>query len=230
MFSPEIVDSDSFLEMPHTARLLYYDLGIRADDDGFVHPLKVVRLTGANPDDISILLAKGYIWRFDDGVVVITHWLINNKIPKDKYTQSIYFDRLEELRIGGIYSDKLPTGRPKQHLLALNSTKEPLKESFRDPLGVPQVRLGKDSEEKKKIIKKENKRVPLPPDQWADEFKEKYPNKQVPELLQQAYAWLQATGKVYKDYKQFYNYWLMRSNGSGSPSPYQRQDVDLSKV
>ena len=33
MFAKTIIDSDSFIDMPVTARLLYYDLAMRADDD-----------------------------------------------------------------------------------------------------------------------------------------------------------------------------------------------------
>lgn len=36
MFSLDIVDSDQFTDLPTTARLLYYELGTRADDDGFI--------------------------------------------------------------------------------------------------------------------------------------------------------------------------------------------------
>ena len=34
MFAKTIIDSDAFIDMPVTARLLYYDLSMRADDDG----------------------------------------------------------------------------------------------------------------------------------------------------------------------------------------------------
>ena len=37
MFSLSVVDTDKFLEMPISSRLLYYELGMRADDDGFAH-------------------------------------------------------------------------------------------------------------------------------------------------------------------------------------------------
>ena len=36
MFAKSIIDTDTFIDMPATARLLYFDLGMRADDDGFV--------------------------------------------------------------------------------------------------------------------------------------------------------------------------------------------------
>ena len=43
MFSLSVVDTDKFLEMPATTQLLYFHLGMRADDDGFVSsPRKVL--------------------------------------------------------------------------------------------------------------------------------------------------------------------------------------------
>ena len=33
MFSLDVVDTDSFLDMPLTAQTLYFHLGMRADDD-----------------------------------------------------------------------------------------------------------------------------------------------------------------------------------------------------
>lgn len=36
MFSLSVVDTDRFLEMPSSTQALYFHLGMRADDDGFV--------------------------------------------------------------------------------------------------------------------------------------------------------------------------------------------------
>ena len=48
MFAKSIIDSDAFIEMPMSARLLYYDLSMRRDDDGFVNsPRKIMRIIGA---------------------------------------------------------------------------------------------------------------------------------------------------------------------------------------
>jgi hypothetical protein len=69
MFSLDIVDTDAFLDMPLSAQSLYFHLGMRADDDGFVSsPRKIVSLTGAAQDDIKILIAKGYVIRFESGM------------------------------------------------------------------------------------------------------------------------------------------------------------------
>ena len=84
MFAKTIIDSDSFLDMPVSARLLYYDLGMRADDDGFVNsPKKIMKMIGATQDDLSILILKKFIIPFESGVVVIKHWKIHNYIRKD---------------------------------------------------------------------------------------------------------------------------------------------------
>lgn len=90
MFSLDIVDSDNFLDMPSSSRCLYYDLGMRADDDGFVNPRKVIRLTNATEDDLKILIAKNYVLPFKSGVVVITHWKRNNHIRGDRYQPTMY--------------------------------------------------------------------------------------------------------------------------------------------
>ena len=59
MFAKTIIDSDAFLEMPISARLLYYDLAMRADDDGFIHnPKSVMRACGGTEDDLRILISK----------------------------------------------------------------------------------------------------------------------------------------------------------------------------
>lgn len=91
MFAKTIIDSDAFLDMPVTARLLYYDLSMRADDDGFVNsPKKIMRMVGASPDDLSILGLRKFIIPFESGVVVIKHWKIHNYIRKDTYNETKY--------------------------------------------------------------------------------------------------------------------------------------------
>lgn len=91
MFAKTIIDSDAFLDMPTSARLLYYDLGMRADDDGFVNsPKKIIRMTGASDDDLSVLIAKKFIIPFENGIVVIKHWRIHNYIRKDTYNETAY--------------------------------------------------------------------------------------------------------------------------------------------
>lgn len=98
MFSLKIIDSDSFIDMPVSARCLYFDLSMRADDDGFVSsPKKIMKMTGAGEDDLKILMAKNYIIPFDSGVCVIKHWRIHNYIQRDRYQETIYKEEKRQL-------------------------------------------------------------------------------------------------------------------------------------
>ena len=90
MFSPDIIASDAFLDMPTTSRELYFQLCMYADDDGFVSPKKIMRLVGASDDDLKILLTKRFVLPFETGVIVIKHWLIHNMIRKDRYKETRY--------------------------------------------------------------------------------------------------------------------------------------------
>src|SRR3990167_3968350 len=93
MFSKDIVGSDAFLDMPATSQLLYFHLGMEADDDGFVSsPSRISRTIGANDDDIKVLLGKRFIIAFPSGIIVIKHWKINNSIQVDMSEKSDAFD------------------------------------------------------------------------------------------------------------------------------------------
>ena len=58
MFSVDVTETDAFLEMPLTAQALYFHLGMRGDDDGFVsNPRSIVRVSGCSESDL-VTLAK----------------------------------------------------------------------------------------------------------------------------------------------------------------------------
>ena len=99
MFGSEIVTSDAFLDMPASTQALYFQLGMDADDDGFVNPRRIMRMISAGEDDLKILLAKRFLLPFETGVVVIKHWLIYNTIRKDRYKETRYLDEKATLRI-----------------------------------------------------------------------------------------------------------------------------------
>lgn len=138
MFAKTIIDSDAFIDMPMSARLLYYDLGMRADDDGFVNsPKKIMKMIGASQDDMRILAVRKFIIPFESGIVVIKHWKIHNYIRKDTYNETKYLDE-------------------KRQLETDENNSYHLKPGFRD-ISVDgsstQVRLGKDSIDKGSIDK-----------------------------------------------------------------------------
>lgn len=100
MFAKTIVLSDAFLDMPMSARCLYFTLGMFADDDGFVNsPRGIMRQCGASDDDLKVLLAKKFLLAFDSGVIVIKHWRINNYLQKDRYTPTKYLEEKATLTL-----------------------------------------------------------------------------------------------------------------------------------
>jgi hypothetical protein len=135
MFSKKIIDTDAFLDMPSTARLLYYDLAMRADDEGFIgSPKGVMRTTGASIDDINILIMRKFVIPFDSGVVVIRHWKIHNYIQNDRFKPTVYADEKAQLSKGSDNVYRLDTNCI-QNVSTLDT----------------QVRLGKDSKGKDSI-------------------------------------------------------------------------------
>lgn len=101
MFSKSIVSSARFLRMPQSSRLLYFDLGMAADDDGIVEAFTVIRTTGAAEDDLRVLAAKGFITVLNDDLVsFIRDWSINNQLRKDRYHPSLYAELLVKLGDG----------------------------------------------------------------------------------------------------------------------------------
>lgn len=90
MFDRAIIDTDRFMDLPMSAKALYFLLGMEADDEGFVSYKKVIRIHGGNEDDIKILIAKSFIIKFDTGVVVITDWNTNNYLDKNRTRPTEY--------------------------------------------------------------------------------------------------------------------------------------------
>lgn len=102
MFSLDIVDTDKFLEMPATTQLLYFQLGMHADDDGFVSsPKKIMKTISSSADDLRLLCVKNFIIPFDSGVVVIKDWKVSNEIKKDRYRPTIFQDEFSALSLNG---------------------------------------------------------------------------------------------------------------------------------
>ena len=108
MFSLKVIDTDEFLDMPQTTQLLYYNLAMRADDDGFIgNPKKIMRISGCGDDDMKVLIAKRFVIPFESGICVIRHWRIHNYIQSDRYCETEYLEEKKKLLINnGKYEPK----------------------------------------------------------------------------------------------------------------------------
>lgn len=205
MFAKTIIDSDAFLEMPISARLLYYDLAMRADDDGFINsPKKIMKFVGATNDDMNILILRKFIIPFDNGVVVIKHWRIHNYIRRDTYNETAY--------------------KEQKALLELDENKAYRIADFNVVDGsLTQVRLGKDSIGKDSINIKESvtkvtpKKNFIPP--TVSEV-QKYCSERQNNVDAQAFVdfyeskgWMVGKNKM-KDWKAAVRTWERSSGGS----------------
>lgn len=138
MFSKEVTTSDLFVDMPSSSQLLYFHLGMEADDEGFIGNAKMLsRAYGSNNDDLKLLEAKGFIIAFPSGVTVVKDWNMNNKIRKDRQKPTIYTEEKTLLSLDSKGSYLL--GNQVSTIPQPNDNQM----SAQDRIG--EVRLGKDS-------------------------------------------------------------------------------------
>lgn len=103
MFSLDVVDTDRFLDMPSSTQALYFHLGMRADDDGFVaSPKRTTAMCGCSADDLNLLAAKGFVRPFESGVLVIVDWKKNNLLRPDRYTPTQFQKEKAQLGIPAV--------------------------------------------------------------------------------------------------------------------------------
>ena len=202
MFAKTIVLSDAFLDMPLSARCLYFTLGMLADDDGFVNsPKSIMRQAGASQDDLNLLFVKRFILNFDSGVIVIKHWRIHNYIRSDRYKESKYIEEKSTLEIdqNGAYTERYTNGIPD--VTQVVSTLD------------TQVRLGKVSLGKASVGEDNEEAAPPKPtrhkyglyenvlltDEDYQKLKEEFPHD-YSDRIERLSEYIASTGKKYKSH------------------------------
>lgn len=126
MFAKTVVDSDAFLDLPVSSQALYFHIGVRADDDGFVNnPKKITRITSCTDEDLQKLVDNGFLISFNSGVVVVTHWRMNNQLRGDRYKGTVCVNEKEQLFIqsNGVYTLNSEQGARLVDLVANLATK-----------------------------------------------------------------------------------------------------------
>ena len=201
MFSQKIVGSDAFLEMSTSTRELYFQLGMYADDDGFISPRKIMRMIGASDDDLKMLVAKKFVLPFDNGVLVIKHWKMNNEIKSDRYKSTEYYEQKQMLFLkeNNAYTFDSTQG------ISLIKTKCIQNVSKTDT----QVRLGKDR------LGKDREILNPPSEELIAEMTLKYEctPTQVKNKCDAIINYCDSKTKTYKDYKAVLRTWLNKDFG-----------------
>lgn len=128
MFDRAVIDTDRFMDLPVSAKALYFLLGMEADDEGFVSYKKVLRIHGGTEDDMKVLNAKSFVILFKSGVVVITDWHKNNWLDSRRIKKTEYVDEKELLALNKenvyVLSECLANAKREEYRVEENSIEE----------------------------------------------------------------------------------------------------------
>ena len=193
MFSLDVVDTDAFLDLPSSSQALYFHLGMRADDDGFVSsPKRITATVGASPDDLKLLVAKGFIIPFESGVCVIRDWKINNYLRPDRYTPTLYQE--EKAQLPAMLSGGMSNGIPH-----VTPTVDPGKD-----------RLEERTDKREKADMPPHKRFIPPSIKEVSDYCQERGNGIDPQRFLDYYdanGWVQGKGKPIRDWKAALRTW-----------------------
>ncbi|MCD8069074.1 MAG: hypothetical protein LUE87_09350 [Lachnospiraceae bacterium] len=230
MFSLGVIDSDKFIEMPASSQNLYFHLGMRADDDGFVaSPKKILKFLGCGNDDLNILISRGYVIPFESGVIVIVDWKENNQLRSDRYHPTKFQTEMSQLaEINGSYAlatKRETIGIPNGNQLADNLEPEVSIGKYR--LGEGSVESISTKPEEAIEVSEEKSGITLPLLDGTDYnvstekisvWEKAYPAVDVRQELYKMIAWLNSNTekrKTRRGIDRFINNWLERSQNKG---------------
>lgn len=241
MFAKSIINSARFLRMPATSRLLYYDLGMAADDDGVVEAFAVMRMTGAVEDDLRVLVTKGFVTILDEDELVayINDWSVSNQLRADRKIDSVYQELLLKIVPDAQIIQKTEradrrrkTGRPADNQGTNNGRPADNQGTEEDSIGKDRLDKGsldKDNigysgaepeQEKNRIYSLElidGSLFPIYQDD-IDKWSSAYPAVDVMAQLRRMDAWLASNPKRRKTkngVKRFINRWLSDEQDKG---------------
>ena len=232
MFSLDVIDTDKFMDMPLSAQALYFHLGLRADDDGFVaSPKKIMKIVDCKQDDMKVLIAKGYVIPFESGLIVIRHWKMHNYIQTDRYRKTKHVVERERLElVNNVY--KLDT-ESVQDVLGTEAQYSLAKDIIRDrahielnntissePEAAPSPQSGI-------CIPLNDKSVYDVPLDKIDIWKTTYPAVDVEQELRKMVAWSHSNPtkrKTRRGVDRFINSWLAREQDRGGSRTTKQQE------
>lgn len=218
--------------MPTSARCLYFHLSISADDDGFVaSPKAIIRSSNCSNDDLKLLIAKGFIIAFEDGIITITHWKTHNYIQRDRYKPTTFKKEREQLVIENnvyhkaciqpvynldtdciqpVYSLDTQERKVKSKLRVSNTS---CAESDKLTSTSPVIELTLNDKSLYPVLQKD-----------VEEWQELYPGVDVIQQLKNMKGWLNASPtkrKTKNGIRRFINAWLSKEQNKGGGRTYE---------
>ena len=97
MISKTVTQTHRFLRLPLETQALYFHLIQKCDDDGVVEAFPILRMIGANEDNLGLLVIKQFVKPLNDEMVYfVVDFHEQNTVRKDRYVPSVYKELLEE--------------------------------------------------------------------------------------------------------------------------------------
>ncbi len=95
----DVFESEGFFNVSDRSKVLYVYLILKSDDEGVViNPASAMVLCSAGEEQLEELIGNGLVLEVE-GMYVIRHWYVHNRIPDSKMTRSVYQDVLALLRL-----------------------------------------------------------------------------------------------------------------------------------
>lgn len=90
MFSPDVVGTDEFIDLPEDAQLTYFRLGFEGTYGKIVGVRRIVRGYGTNADALRVLYESGYLFDYN-GACWVRHFWENNtfKSPNNDHAKTM---------------------------------------------------------------------------------------------------------------------------------------------
>lgn len=99
MFHAELIESDEFFALSSAAQNLYFHLGLRTDDEGFIAGCSFTLLrTHATQEDLQQLVQAGFIIDFPDShVLLMRHFYLNNDLRRNRWRPTIHAEERRQV-------------------------------------------------------------------------------------------------------------------------------------
>lgn len=145
MISKTVTQTQRFLQMPLESQALYFHLIQNSDDDGVVEAFPIVRMIGANEDNLKLLNAKNFIRPLNDEMVYfIIDFFEQNQIKSNQYKPSRYQSLLtnNETANNLRFKEKFKVGSNVEQVLNPNISQD----------NISQDNISQENESQEKII------------------------------------------------------------------------------
>ena len=225
MFSLDVINTDKFMDMPLTAQALYFHLGMRADDDGFIAaPKQIMKAVECKQDDMKILITKGYVIPFESGIVVIRHWKQHNYIQSDRYRKTKFSEERSHLELmENVYMTDTECIQNVSNMEAqYRLSKDIVRVRDRDSIELGNTLCSEPDEPAPNpsgiLLSLNDKSVYDVPLDKISTWQQAYPAVNVNQELQKMRAWLDSNPsrrKTRKGIDRFINTWLSKEQDKG---------------